>query len=76
MNAIPGVVRGVEETVGSIDDLVIFGSTKEDSDAGIFMRPFTVAILGFQVEGDTSRNGNLCSAPGDRQGVDGASPLR
>ncbi len=51
MNAIPGVVRGVEETVGSIDDLVIFGSTKEDSDAGIFMRPFTVAIQGFQVEG-------------------------
>jgi hypothetical protein len=44
MNAIPGVVRGVEETVGSIDDPVIFGSTKEDSDAGIFMRPFTVAI--------------------------------
>jgi transposase len=27
VNAIPGVVRGVEETVGSIDDLVIFGST-------------------------------------------------
>jgi hypothetical protein len=27
VNAIPDVVRGVEETVGSIDDLVIFGST-------------------------------------------------
>jgi len=25
--------------------------------------------------GVTSRSGNLCSAPGDRQGVDGASPL-
>jgi len=26
--------------------------------------------------GVTSIKGNLCSAPGDRQGVEGASPLR
>ena len=33
-----------------------------------------VQVVG--AEGDTSRKGNLCSAPGDRQGVDGARPLR
>jgi putative transposase len=37
-------------------------------------RPQTSSLLPFKR--DTLRNGNLCSAPADRQGVDGASPLR